>query len=278
MAMASERNVRWGDQGRAARGGDARGLTRRGALLLPLLLAACGGEEEEGNEVFRPLRYNYLPPIELNVASISIEQRFVPAGVPPDVSNLDPVQPVDALKAMASDRLTAFGTANTAVFDILNASLTRQGDVISGDFEVTLSIRDSGGNRLGYALAQVTSQHSGISDGLRRTLYDMTKSMMSDMNVEFEYQIRQNLKPWLTSATAPDTPVQQTPLDQSGNPVQPGQSGAPADQGAPAPTQLSPPPPQLSPPPAPTPPPGQPSGPPASGYPRGYLVPSSSVR
>ena len=49
--------------------------------------AACGGEEEP---VFAPLRYNYLPPIQLNVASIAIEQRFVPAGVAPDVSNRDP--------------------------------------------------------------------------------------------------------------------------------------------------------------------------------------------
>ncbi len=31
-------------------------LSRRSALLLPLVLAACGGEEER---VFEPLRYNY---------------------------------------------------------------------------------------------------------------------------------------------------------------------------------------------------------------------------
>ena len=48
-------------------------LTRRLALLLPLALAACGGDEQE---VFEPLRYNYLPPIQLNVASIAIEQRL----------------------------------------------------------------------------------------------------------------------------------------------------------------------------------------------------------
>ena len=29
-----------------------------------------------------------------------------------------------------------------------------------------------------------------------RSLYDMTKTMMNDMNVEFEYQIRHNLKDW----------------------------------------------------------------------------------
>src|SRR4051794_14592334 len=101
-------------------------LTRRCALLLPLVLAACSGGEEE--HVYEPLRYNYLPPIQLNVARIDIEQRFVPAGVPPDVSNEDPVPPVAALRAMAADRLQAFGTANQAVFAILDASMTRGGD------------------------------------------------------------------------------------------------------------------------------------------------------
>jgi hypothetical protein len=44
----------------------------------------------------------------------------------------------------------------------------------------------------------------------------MTKTMMDDMNVEFEYQVRQNLKDWLTTATSPNVPVEDTPLDQPG--------------------------------------------------------------
>ena len=40
--------------------------------------------------------------------------------------------------------------------------------------------------------------------------------MMADMNVEFEYQIRRNLKSWLLASAAPDVPVEQTPLDQPG--------------------------------------------------------------
>lgn len=198
-------------------------LTRRFALMIPLALAACGGDEEEA-QVFQPLRYNDLPPIELKVAAIDIQQRYVPAGIPPDVSNQDPAPPVEAMRAMASDRLLAFGTENRAVFAILNASLTRQGDVLSGSFEVSLSIFDNAGGRLGFATAQVHSERTGRVHGLRQTLYEMTRSMMSDLNVEFEYQVRRNLKPWLTTATAPDTPVQQQPLDQQS----PGGAPAPA--------------------------------------------------
>jgi hypothetical protein len=188
-------------------------LTRRVVLLLPLVLAACGGEEEE-QQVFEPLRYNYLPPIGLNVASITTEQRFVPSGVAPDISNQDPVPPVEALKAMGNDRLQAFGTANKAVFAILDASLIRQNDDVTGSFAVSLTILDDSGTQLGFAEARVQSHHTGRIDDIRSALYGMTKSMMSDMNVEFEYQIRHNLKNYLTQPTAPDTPVEQAPLEQ----------------------------------------------------------------
>ena len=56
---------------------------------------------------------------------------------------------------------------------------------------------------------------------------------MSDMNIEFEYQIRHNLKNWLTNGAAPAAPVEQAPLDGSDAPAPvPYDSGAPA---APAP-------------------------------------------
>jgi hypothetical protein len=186
-------------------------LTRRSALLLPLVLAACGGEDER---VFEPLRYNYLPPIQLNVASIAVEQRFVPSGIDPDVSGMDPVPPVEALKAMANDRLQAFGTTNKAVFAILDGSLVRQDDGVNGSMAVSLTIFDGSGTQLGFAEARVQSRRTGVSGNLAPVLYDMTKAMMSDMNVEFEYQLRHNLKDYLTSTAAPDTPVEQAPFEQ----------------------------------------------------------------
>ncbi|HYZ25165.1 MAG TPA: hypothetical protein VE690_23755 [Rhodopila sp.] len=225
-------------------------LSRRAALFLPLAIASCG--ESEPEERFEPLRYNYLPPIELKVASISIEQRFVPAGVAPDVSGEDPVPPIEALKAMANDRLLAFGTENKAVFTILNASLTRQDEVIAGTFEVSLTIDDNGGNRLGFATAQVHSEHTGRIGDLRKTLYEMTQSMMSNMNVEFEYQVRRNLKPWLTTPAAPDVPVEQAPLEGAPGAGAPSAPSGPGAVGSP-PGSPSGGPPAPGAPPAPTP-------------------------
>ena len=202
-------------------------LNRRFVLLLPLALAACGGNDEVA---FDALRYNDLPPIQLNVASIKIEQRFVPSGVPPDVSNQDPSPPVEALKAMAGDRLQAFGTANRAVFAILDATLTREGNVILGSMAVSLTILSDSGTQLGFAEARVQSRHTGQLDHIRRVLYDLTKSMMIDMNIEFEYQIRRNLRTWLTNTVAPDTPVEQAPLNQSPSSGQPQSGQSQSDQ------------------------------------------------
>ncbi|HVY16911.1 MAG TPA: hypothetical protein VHB27_16940 [Rhodopila sp.] len=188
-------------------------LSRRAILALPLILAACGDDESQDRaNRFPPLRYDYLPPIQLNVASIEIQQRFIPAGVPPDVSASDPIQPTDVLKTMANDRLQALGTTNKAVFAILDATLSKTGDVISGVMSVSLTIYDADNVQRGDIVANVQRTHTGEDDNLRRTLYDMTKDMMNAMNVEFEYQIRQHLKEWLATSTAPDTPVEQTPL------------------------------------------------------------------
>jgi hypothetical protein len=187
----------------------ARGLTRRASLLLPLILTACGGGERTD---FPPLRYTYLPPFRLNVANIQIDQRFVPSGMRPDVTHLDPAPPVEALRQMAQDRLVAVGAANTAVFAITNASLTKQGDLITGEMTVELSIVGPDGGRLGFARADVSRQRSGSTDDLRATLYDFTKAMMDSMNVEFQYQLQRNLAAWLMTASAVLPPVQAQPL------------------------------------------------------------------
>jgi hypothetical protein len=184
-------------------------LTRRSSLLLPLLLAACGGHERRD---YPPLRYNYLLPLGLNVAQIRVEQRYMPSGVPPDVSQLDPVPPVDALRNMATDRLQALGAGGTAVFSILNAGLIRKGDTLTGTFEVELDVYTAPDTRAAYATASVTGSYTGDMDDLRSRLYDMTKSLMDRMNVEFEYQVRRSLGAWLLSAGAPQAPVQQQPL------------------------------------------------------------------
>ena len=187
-------------------------LTRRASLLLPLAVAACA--ETPPARDYPPLSYSYLPPLRLNVASIDVEQRFVPTGAAPDVSPVDPVRPVDALRAMAEDRLKAFGSAGRATLVINDASLTQSGDVITGSLAVQLDIYGPDGARAGFAEAQVSLAHTGEADNLPPVLYDLTKEMMDAMNVELEYQVRHSLRDWLVPENAAPQPVDQQPLTE----------------------------------------------------------------
>ena len=188
-------------------------LTRRLALLLPLVLPACA-EAPATPAYFEPLRYSYLPPIQLNVAAIDIQPRFVSSGFPPDVTGSDPAPPTEALRSMAADRLQALGAANRAVFAILNASLIRLDNEVRGDMAVSLAIYDGDGTQRASAEAHVERTHAGSDAARPQALYDMTRDMMNDMNIEFEYQVRRSLKEWLTTSAAPELPVQQDPLNQ----------------------------------------------------------------
>jgi hypothetical protein len=189
-------------------------LTRRASLLLvgllPLALAACADSAPPRS--YPPLRYSYLPPLRLNVASVDIEQRYVASGEAPDVSQSDPVRPVDALRAMGEDRLKAFGGAGRANLVINNASLTQSGDAITGAFAVQLEVFGADGAKAGFAEAQVTRTRSGETDDLPAVLYDLTKEMMDAMNVELEYQVRHSLAAWLVPENAAPAPVEQQPL------------------------------------------------------------------
>jgi len=190
------------------------------ALLAAGSLAACSSSAPP--RTYAPLTYDYLTPLRLNVASVTVDPRVftVPAN---DVAYMAPTPPVQALTQMAHDRLQAVGSSGRAVFAIKNATITRKGDTLAGTLDVELVIYGDGGNRAGFAQARVARQKTGDIDDLRSALYDMTKQMMDLMNVEFEYQVRRNLKDWLVSGNAAPTPVQQQNLAPP-----PGAAAAPA--------------------------------------------------
>jgi hypothetical protein len=181
-------------------------------LLLPLVLAGCGGGGHARD--YPPLTYDYLPQIRLNVASVEIDDRFVPAGRD-DVTANSPVKPVAALKQMAQDRLKPFGNAGRAVLVIKDASLQKTRDQVIGTMSVELDVYASDDKRAGFAIADVAQKRTGDIDDLRGTLYDLTKLMMDRMNVELEYQVRRSLRDWLLTGnpTATPLPVQQQDLE-----------------------------------------------------------------
>ena len=200
-------------------------VARRYLLLLPLLVLGCSDDDATQN--FSPPDYSYLTPIRLNVASLEVEDRS-----PPNADGLvalDPVQPVDALKRMALDRLSADGSAGRAVFVIDQASVVRSSSSYDGMLAVHLDVfAGSGGERVGYAEARVVRRQTsaGSDEHLRMVLYELTSQMMADMNVEFEYQVRRSLRDWVQTSvgTAPLPPAitaQPLPAGQNRNSAPP---------------------------------------------------------
>jgi hypothetical protein len=181
-------------------------LRRRLLLVAPLTLVACGEDEVSAPNVrrdFPPLRYAYLPPINLNVQKVEMAGDYAPATSGGEIIGASPVDPVETLYAMARDRLKPVGTGDRAIFRILNASIMRRRDGLSGELAVRLDVRKDDDTNTGFVNARVTADRSGLAASQRAVVYDMLKSLLDDMNVELEYQIRGKLRPWVVELPAP---------------------------------------------------------------------------
>jgi uncharacterized protein (DUF2336 family) len=84
---------------------------------------------------------------------------------------------------------------------------------MQGVLAVHLDVVTTESVRAGFAEAQVTRTASVPGD-LRQALYDLTRQMLDDMNVEFEFQVRRSLRDWLqdTTTAPPPAPVEQQEL------------------------------------------------------------------
>jgi hypothetical protein len=197
-------------------------IRRRGALLLlPMLLVACTTEAPPQN--FPPLAYDYLTKLKLNVANIDIDDSWTPhvdTGL--HVESMSPVQPLDALRRMAHDRLIPGGPSGQAQFTIDDASIVQLPDGYHGSLAVHLDLNNADGTRSGHAEARVTRVRTLGDDtspeAVRAALYEMTRQMMDDINVEFEYQLRRSLSEYLQTTSPgapPPPPVQSQDLDST---------------------------------------------------------------
>ncbi len=194
-------------------------VRRRGFMMLPLafavlpatgLLTACS---EEPPPEFRPLTFDYLPKLRLNVATVDIDSAWQPATLDQGVhvEALAPQQPADALRLMARQRLLPVGTGGHAVVTIEDASLIQRGMQYEGAMQVHLDLSTSDGARAGEAKASVNATRSIVDTGpaaTRAALYELVKRMMSDMNAELEFQIRKSLHDYLQTATDTAPPAQ----------------------------------------------------------------------
>ncbi|TPW36284.1 hypothetical protein E3203_00315 [Oecophyllibacter saccharovorans] len=182
--------------------------SRRGSAFLPgfflsglfVVLTACSSTPPE---IFPKADYSYLPPLNLNVANIAINDQ-APAQPGSLEAKAPPLPPDQNLALMARQRLHATGSSGQGTFTINQASL-QQGpgdDVYSGIYSVTLTLDDPITHHHGQITARVTHRTEAAPDTTQdHNLYVLNQALMDDMNVELEFQVRKNLASWLTDAT-----------------------------------------------------------------------------
>ncbi|WP_376096627.1 hypothetical protein ACE7GA_05225 [Roseomonas sp. CCTCC AB2023176] len=185
-------------------------LARRPLLgLLPLALAACA-RDAPLPPVRRLEGYAYLTPLRLNVAEVEIVP--APPGPATRVDPPAPLVPAVEVTRMGRDRLSAFGTAGRARFVTEAATLLRAGGRINILMRAQVEIL-ADDRRVAFAVAEV--RRTATDGGARAAEVEVVRAM-EDLNVEFELQVRRNLRDWLVLDTpAGEAPIQREDLPRS---------------------------------------------------------------
>jgi len=199
------------------------GLPRRAALGALLAAAACAGPEEAPPLPAGPPSYSHLTPLRLLVGRIEIQPATDAAAtrtMPPA-----PLVPADVVRIMAEERLSAAGGPGLARFRVQIATLTRESSSSGGVFTAAterlsctmrcrLELRAEDGSPAGFAEAEVRRaavRPAGSQAERARAAEELVRAAGADLNVEFEYQIRRNLR----AALAPAAPSPAAPAAPS---------------------------------------------------------------
>ena len=90
------------------------------ALMGGLTLASCTTPPPQSR--FPEITFKHLPPINLDVREVSVEDDYRAPGTPPNVEHLFPARPAAAAAAWGRDRLVAAGTARRLRYVVRDAS------------------------------------------------------------------------------------------------------------------------------------------------------------
>jgi hypothetical protein len=196
-------------------------LPRRSLFLaFPLVAGACAGGEEPA--ALPPLvsGYRHLTPIRLNVAEVEVVD---PAAGAVRVDEPAPLRPEQEMQRMAQERLMPTGTVGRARFIVERAEFRRErlppaggltglfagdpGERLTVLLQSRLEVLSGEGERVGFVETQARHQRT-LPDGTsaaarRRAAEEAVRQAMQELNVEFEFQIRRALRPWLVEGAAP---------------------------------------------------------------------------
>jgi len=177
--------------------------SRRLALLLPFLLPACAGRDPEIAVPGTPIGFRFLLPLRLNVAEVVVPDATPPMA-PGDFGASLAVPPARAMRQMAEERLFAVGTTGQAVFGVTQALLLRDNSGVVCALACRLDIVAAEGGRQGFieasARANITLPSSVAPATRQRAGEAMLRQALDRLNVEFEFQVKRNLRAWLVES------------------------------------------------------------------------------
>jgi hypothetical protein len=213
------------------------------AFISLLALAACGGSPPPPQN-FAPLDYSYLRPFVFKVANISVVNNYVPGPDEAQLNANNPAPPAPALLAMLNHRMQPSGAPGNGTITVQTASITEGGGNLNGQMTVDINLTSGDGRSTGFAEATVSATQPA-PDGdnnapdMQAALYQMTKKLMDEINVQLPYSITHNIPSWVDwtnpqagGPAAAAGAIQATPL--TGPPGSPDASPAASPDASPA--------------------------------------------
>ena len=184
-------------------------------LAVVFLLTGCATEVQKPG--FSQISFAHLQPISLNVARIEVENRYVSPATRPNVEHEFPVSPAAVASNWGRDRLRAVGQSGVARVVVRRASVVevplRRTTGVTGAFtrdqserydaiiDMMVELRDADGNV--RVTAESTAKGSrSVSENVslierEKIWFEMTETMMSDLNTALENQVRIHMKEWI---------------------------------------------------------------------------------
>lgn len=178
-------------------------------------LTAC--ETTLPPRTFPDLRYNHLAPIRLDAVRVDVIQLYKSTGAKPYVEHEFPAKPASVAAQWATDRLQAAGVNNIVRVSITNGAVvevplkrtdgvkgvftTDQSERYDGTLEIKIEIVGPSGQQLASVSTQAKRSRTvpeNITLANREKIwFRMTESMMNDLNLSLERQIRKHFSQWL---------------------------------------------------------------------------------
>jgi hypothetical protein len=194
-------------------------MHRRSALFAPLAIAACA--QPPAAPTGPDIAYAYLPRLRLDAADVVVESR---ASVPPgDLGALVTPTAVEAVQILGRDRLAAFGTAGTARFLVMRATISREslpresgwfaadpGERLVCQLGCRVEVTGADGTARGFAEASLrrTAPTAADQAARLRAAEGLLRRTAFDLNAEFEFQLRRAMRELLVEGerAAPPPP------------------------------------------------------------------------